>query len=1230
MRTVKFVESAVFLNRPPQAQSRTGTYVFCSLLSLLLLLFSASVSFAQVGSAATLRGVVKDPQGAAVPDASVTLTSKGKGAQRTATTDDRGSYVFTAIDPDEYSLRVEKSGFATQEVTDLRVSPSETRSLDVELAVGSATATVTVVSANEEIKTETGEKSQTITAEQINNLSLVGRSSLELLRVLPGVVAPDSTQLESTGFNAGANRNQDYSVNGLRGVNNNISIDGSRVIDIGSNNGSIITANNDMVQEVEVKTSNYAAEYGSSGVQISAVTKGGGKDFHGELYDYLRPHQLAANDRSNSIAGSAKPLSKFQYPGGNVGGPVLLPFTKFNRNRDKLFFFYALEFQRQAVDPGTLRGVVPTLKQRQGDFSEFLPGGPLFNKFNQGGQFLLPGGYAAAFDASGNRRNAPNNNFAGFANPLGSTLLNLYPAPNYTDPNGQYNYASTVIQPLNRIDMKARFDYKVSDNTSLYLRLARESESQDFAYGLWWTTSNYELPSHVVGTNLGRSASLNLTSVISPTMTNEVVFSASKLLLDNDYADPGKVSKGSLNYTLPYGNNSKYLPITIINEAWTQAQSSPSNQPGMFYTAPGLPLFAHNDSYSVTDNLSKIAGSHTIKFGGLIERADKIQNISLQTEGQIQLARWGSGSTNNQFADLFTGQVAQFTNSTASPVGNFRFYNFEFYGQDSWKVRPNFTLEYGMRVEFLPNNQEINSRGVLFSPERYNPTQGAFINGDPTKPNGLLLASRGEIPKGLVPNNGPQFAPRLNFAWDISRKGDLVLRGGAGLFYNRVQGNYQYYSVGLPPNAYSSTIDAYSLGGTNCGSNTATNCAPLLASVGSVNPYTAAGFAFSSQNPQDNHIPRTGTMSLSVAKRLPFQNVLEVSYVGTLGRHLPDQRNANPRLPTFAGIVGNADISNVLQRAAVFSQNATLLDRFRPFPTIGDVKYYEYAGTSAYHSMQLTLSRQLGKDLQYFLTYTFSKALGTTAVDETGTNIDPFDARGRSFGILPFDRTHIFNLSYNYYVPKLARGSLDNWAGRGILNGWQISGITTVTSGAPLRVTVGGDLGGAGTLGAFFGTNTFGGVFGSIAPTYLRDPSTGNTGFGSRVLDPSAFGIPAFGQSGAFQSPFYMRAPRRTNFDVSFFKNFKFSETRYLQFRSGFFNLFNAAFANPGDIDLVLQTTCNRLVPVGTPNGTGTVGSGDRVCDPTGGFTVNPNQTFGQIVTKHGHRIVEVALKFYF
>jgi hypothetical protein len=534
-------------------------------------------------------------------------------------------------------------------------------------------------------------------------------------------------------------------------------------------------------------------------------------------------------------------------------------------------------------------------------------------------------------------------------------------------------------------------------------------------------------------------------------------------------------------------------------------------------------------------------------------------------------------------------------------------------------------------MAYLPNNYERNGLGVLFSPQAFVRGQGAFINGDPKKPNGLLTAASGQIPKGLVDNNPPQFAPRLNFAWDISKRGDWVLRGGAGLFYNRVQGNYQYYSLGLPPNAYSSTIDAYSVGATNCGSPTATNCAPLLAAVGSVDPYSSATFGFQSQNPEDNHIPRTATMSLSMAKRLPFQNVLEVAYVGTLGRHLPNRRNANPIRPTFSGTLGNANLADPQQRAALFAQNSSLATALRPFPTIGDIIYYEYAGTSAYHSMQMTLSRQLAKNLQYFLTYTFSKALGTTATDETGSLVDPFDARGRSYGVLPFDRTHIMNMSYNWNVPEMARGSFRNWFTRGALNGWQVSGITTYSSGAPLRVNVGGDLASGGTLGAFFGmTNSNVGPGGQIQPTLSRNPETGNTGFNERALDITAFGIPAFGTSGSYQQPFYFRAPRRLNFDVSLFKNFKFSETRYLQFRSGFFNLFNSAYANPADIDLTLQTRCNAFLPTTTPNGTGTVGAGNNVCDPTKGFTIPSNQTFGTIVSKHGHRIVELALKFYF
>jgi hypothetical protein len=379
---------------------------------------------------------------------------------------------------------------------------------------------------------------------------------------------------------------------------------------------------------------------------------------------------------------------------------------------------------------------------------------------------------------------------------------------------------------------------------------------------------------------------------------------------------------------------------------------------------------------------------------------------------------------------------------------------------------------------------------------------------------------------------------------------------------------------------------------------------------------------------------------------LPFQNVLEVAYVGTFGRHLPQTRNYNfiPR-PLLSGTLGNANLADPIQRAAVGNNLANLGSSLSPlpFPDYSQVTLNEYTGTSNYHSMQVTLNRQLGKSLQYFATYTYSKALGTTSIQESSGSdqVDPIDTRGRSYGILPFDRTHIFNLSYNYFFPKVARGSFDNAFTRGVLNGWQMSGITTFESGRPIRLRFTGALSGAPAQVAFFGTNAFtqsSGNAGGIAPILLKNPQTGNTNVNNRYLDLSAIGVPGFGQTGPYQSPFYIRSPRRSNFDVTFFKNFNFTETKKLQFRMGLFNALNQAFANPdlGDIDLTLETT-NVTNPAtgqcfqqnGVPNGIGTT---DNVCDPTKGYTFTQKtlDNFGLIRSKHGHRRIEMALKFYF
>jgi hypothetical protein len=337
----------------------------------------------------------------------------------------------------------------------------------------------------------------------------------------------------------------------------------------------------------------------------------------------------------------------------------------------------------------------------------------------------------------------------------------------------------------------------------------------------------------------------------------------------------------------------------------------------------------------------------------------------------------------------------------------------------------------------------------------------------------------------------------------------------------------------------------------------------------------------------------------------------------------------------LSGTVGNADLSVPVQRLAV-GQNGGLLVPFTPFPAYQDVQYADFGGTSAYHSLQATLKRQTGH-LTYLVAYTFSKALGLQSVNESGDLVDPVDARHRSWGVLPYDRTHVLNVSYSYQLPDGARGSFRNRLTAGVLNGWQVSGITTYSSGMPYRLNFGGELSQGWTAIGFFGSNAYSTSSTSssaIAPVFTSNPSRSGTAVGDKILDINSLAIPAFGQSGPYVSPFYLRSPNRSNTDFSVFKNFPIGESARVQFRAGFFNMFNQAYpivsgAGGADFNTYLNTDCNVRVD-NVPNGTGTTSNG--VCDPTQGYHFTPDTlaNFGKIQNKHGHRIVEFALKLMF
>jgi Carboxypeptidase regulatory-like domain/TonB-dependent Receptor Plug Domain len=1190
-----------------------------ALVSAVIML-AAPATWAQGAGTATIRGTVSDSSGGILPGANVTITNSATKEARTSVTSDRGGFTFASLFPGNYEIKAELQGFKTYEAKNIILSPNDTRGLDVQLEVGSLTEVVSVTSPVEIIQTETGAREGVIRADQIENLSVLGRSSLELLRILPGVVAPDNTAFESVSFGGGANNTQGYTVNGIRSSGNTVSLDGSALIDIGSNSGVIVTLNNDMVQEVKVQSSNFEAEYGAAGMSVSAVTKSGSSQFHGTVYGYNRDSKFAANDRSNSIAGVDKPKSKFNYFGGNAGGPILLPGTSFNKDRNRAFFFVGFEVQRQQVDQGARFGVVPTLKQRNGDFSEFLTS----NGQNLGqpvGQLVIPQGFPGAGTP------IANNNLAPYITPVGRVLTNLYPVPNYVSSNNQFNYVFSQLEPTNRVDFKARFDYTISNSTKAYVRIAREKEEVEGARGVWWGASEVALPSPNLGTNVGRSVSGNVVSVLSPTMTNEVLVSWSRLTLDNTYKDPTKMSLAGNGISLPgpFGNGSPYIPGVVPN--WGGGVSN------MWSAANDM--YAHNDELTFANKLTKIAGAHNLKFGGSLSRLQKQQNFQNNEEMYLVFAGpgWSPGSSGNAVGDILTGRPTQLAGAgSAPPNGEFRFWNFDAFAQDSWRVRQNLTLQFGVRAGKWTNNAELNGLGAYFDPAAYNPNQGEFLDpGTYRVLNGYCYVSTGCADDGVLENR-PLFAmPRINAAWDIDGEGNNVVRGGYGLFYNRNMGNVEYdNALRLPPAAYNINADVFNTpdpDGTGVGLTYSTLDDIRLADrIGAV-PLT-------SLTNDSWTFPKTHSFSVSYARRIFFNQVLEAAYVGTRGRDLVSRVNGNP-VPEGAllqGRVGNADLSVPVNRVAL---DAAAINLYRPYQSFPSLNYYDFEGVSNYNSMQVTLSRQTGKRLQYLATYTLGRTKGT--LGDEYRNRDPFNP-ARTYGIRQEDRTHVFNLSWNAFLPDAIKES-GNPIAKGVLNGWQLSGISTVASGSPIWLGFAGPAGSGGISQAYYGTGDVqlltenGSIGNGLAPVYTCDPRLDGKKVGEKIFDINCIGFPAFGEIGEVLPPYDLRTPTRQNHDITLFKNFAIRGDQKIQFRVGVFNIFNQAFATTAvtrsDLDLTLETVCNRTVD-NVPNGVG--GTNNGVCDPTGGFsfTQNTRSNFGKINIMRGRRIIEFALKYYF
>ncbi len=711
-----------------------------------LALFTSALTTASAQTlTGQLSGTVVDSSDAVLPGATVTLVNDLSGDQRTTVTNAAGNFVFAAVQAGTYTVKVELTGFQAVETRGVVLRLGEKRNLtEVKLGVAGMTEQVAVTAAVELAPVSSGEKSTTITGEQIQNIAIVGRSAAELLKILPGMV-PLGGSNGAPGFNGevmGINGNGDggkqsaignYSSNGTQSNALDIVIDGAHGSDPGCNCATSVNPNPEMVGEFKVLQANFGAENAKGPTTINVVSKAGGRNFSGTAYTYVRTYKWNANEWFLNKVGQDKPQNKFAFPGFNIGGPVLIPGTHFNENRDKLFFFFGYEFYKQTLDTGTLKSWVPTAAMRNGDFSNASYLSQLSGGGVKGQPFASTGGIAPA----------------GSIDPSGQVLLNLLPLPNI-DPSqaGGYNYVQNVTFGQNNHQALGRVDVSISDNTKLFFRYNFQAEKQPFPVGLWWRNANQvPYPTSVVADNRSHSATASLTKVFGSTLTSETTFGVTYISFPNRYEDPSKVSNSALGYTNPgiYNNGLDQIPAFT-----TWGQGPTMLNPGGFDPI----LFANKWLTSVSQNVTKVAGAHTIKLGGYFEFVNNSQPGNDYSNGQLTFATWTGNTTGNNFSDILTGRgIDDYTESTKNIVRNEGYKVFEGYAQDSYKVKPRVTLEYGLAL-LLP--------GAVVCAERHR--------------HGRLQSV------GLRPERRAQRSHRRVVAWPRQRRATLgPRRQGRGL-----------------------------------------------------------------------------------------------------------------------------------------------------------------------------------------------------------------------------------------------------------------------------------------------------------------------------------------------------------------------------------------------------------------------------------------------------------------
>jgi carboxypeptidase family protein/TonB-dependent receptor-like protein len=1169
-------------------------------LALVIFLYCTGLP-AQVTSG-TIFGTVQDPSGAFIKDASVTVINPANGVTRTVRSADNGDFVVPNLLPGTYNITIEAPGFKKLGSSGVVLSAADRLNAgNFVLAVGTSAESVTVTADAGQIQLQanSGERSDLITGKQLNDVALNGRMVLDYMKLIPGVVSTYDGSASGTG---GINT---FNINGTRANQHEYTIDGSSNVDTGDNGNTHVTINTDAIAEVKVLTSNYQAEFGKAGGgQVAVTTRSGSNQFHGDARFFHRNEGLNANGWFNNHNNPITPIAlyRYNYAGYQFGGPVIIPGTQFNKSRDRLFFFWGQEYYRQLIPTGgidTFR--TPTALERQGDFSQTVDGdgNPLI-VYNPATGLPFPGNKIDPATLTPAQQ-------AIFTNI--SKVMSLYALPNVTG-NNSYNYATQLSYSNPRREDILRLDYQINSKNRFYGRWINNSQHTTGPMETWnlLCMGQLQLPGGCTNDSPSWNVSANLVTTLSPTLLNEVSVGPS-VQRSTWSGTNGNLSVGKNNINLPL--LFPVSPSTSIPDISFQGNNNIS-YPWSYFGAN--PWFQANTTINFNDNVTWVKNNHALKFGVFYQRSRKDQIAWGNSNGQFTFDNCATSadpstcpnSSGIAYASALLGEFRSFSQSSSRPIGFFRYNQLEFYAQDTWKLTPRLTLDYGMRFAWIPPQYDAKNQLALFVPSLYDPATAVQINRDgsvlPNSGNpldGIGFSNRGTLPKGGWKSRGIMPEPRLGFAYDMTSDHKTVLRGGFGTSHDRSQGNLVFNTVfGNPANVVTPTVSNGN-----------------LLDIGSL-PQSSPGVLGAIYGAdQTGKVPVVYSYSLGVQRDLGFSTTLDVAYVGTLSRHQVTARdiNAVPFGTAFTAAAQNpANFSGRVVPAVEpflppeyaaaglnFSGGKASDTNFLvPYKGYGQIQYYQFDGTANYNSLQIALQRRFSRGLTFGAAYTWSHTL-TTANADQDMQYTQF-TRELDYRNASWDRTHVVAINYVYDLPGLTKHfGGPKWLSY-ITDNYQLSGVTQFMTGAPLE-----DNPVNGNLALWVPGNQLTGsdMWGALPPAWVGLDNNGN------LMLPT-IGKPFTGSRAD------IRGGGMQNWDMSIFKNIPLgSEQRYFQLRLEAFNVFN----HPNFQDKGISATLTL------PS-----------CDASGciPMSITKGSNFGQYTNQYsgvgGPRVIQLGAKFYF